>query len=375
MISVMKKIPILLLVLAGLGLGWFLLKHRNVAAAEEESAKPAAKVETTALIEQAIARTVEVFGIVAAAPSGDRVISLPYDCVVRKIHTAVGTAVAAGDLLLEVEPSPDAKLAADSARSVQALAKKSLAAMQERYELKLATSQDLLAAQQAAEDANLKAESLAARGLSGDGRITTAAAGVVSKLEVLGGAFAPAGTVLVSVSTGGQLEVRLGVEATDAGAVAAGQAVALESSNRPEAEKIATTVRLVGAVLDPSTGAAEVRAAVPAGAPLLLGEHVRAQIEVQRKDHALVVPRSAVLPDEDKRILFTVKHGKAVRHEVQLGLATDELQEVTGDGLQPGDLVVTLGNYELEDGMAIQAPERKQAAAGKAVKPTPEAKP
>ena len=355
----MKKILIFLIVVAAAGLGWYFLGHRS-AAVEEEAAKPAAKVETAALKEQPIAQTIEVFGVVAAAPSGDRVTAAPYDCVVQKIHVGVGTTVAAGDVLMEIGPSPDSKLALDSARSVLVLANKALAAAQQRYDLKLATSQELLTAQQAAEDARLKADSLESRGVGGDGRIVAQAAGVVSKLEVFAGSLSPLGTALVTVSTGDQLEVRLGVEAADVGSVAAGQAVALESSQRPEMEKVSAKIRSVGSALDAVTGAAEVRASVPAGSPLFLGEHVRAEIEIKKKDSALVAPPSAVLPDDDKQILFTVKDGKAVKHEVKTGLTTDELVEVIGEDLHPGDTVVTLGNYELENGMAIQQAEKEE---------------
>jgi hypothetical protein len=91
----------------------------------------------------------------------------------------------------------------------------------------------------------------------------------------------------------------------------------------------------------------------------MLGEHVRAVIEVRKKESALVVPRSAVLPDEDnKQVLFTVKAGKAVRHEVDVGITAGDLVEVTASGLNAGDAVVTLGNYELTDGMSIQAAEK-----------------
>ncbi len=371
----MKKVLVSLLVAALLAGGWFLFKSKAAVATEEPS-KPAAKVETTALTDQAIAQTIEVFGIVAAAPSGDHVITATYEVIVRKVLVSVGTPVAAGDVLLEIDPSPEAKLAADSARITLEAASKTLAAAQERFDLKLSSSQELLAAQQAANDAKLKVDSLTARGLAGDGRIVAAEAGVVSKLDVSSGSLVAPGTMLVTVSTGGQMEVRLGVTASEVGAVAAGQAVAIESSNRAEPEKITATVRIVGAALDPATGSAEIRAAVPVGAPLLLGEHVRAEIEVQKKDHALVVPRSAVLPDDDKHILFTVKDGKAVRHEVKLGLVTDELCEIMGEGLKAGDLVVTLGNYELEDGMAIQVPEQdeKKNEVKSPAKPAAEAK-
>ena len=378
----MKKVLIFLLAAAVLITAGFWFKSRHAAvAAEEEAAKPAAKVETAALADQPIAQTIEVFGSIVASPAGDHVLSAPYDSIVRKVNVSVGATVAAGDVLLEVDPSPDAKLAADSAHSLQMLADSALVAAQQRYDLKLANNQELLTAKQAAEDAKLKAESFKARGLGGDGRVTATTAGVVTKLELSAGALVPTGTALVTVSTGGQLEARLGIEAADVAAVATGQAVTLESSNRAESEKVAATIRSIGASLDPATGAAEARATVPAGAPLLFGEHVRAQIELQKKDHALVVPRSAVLPDDDKRVIYTVKDGKAVRHEVKLGIATDELQEVSGEGLKAGDLVVTLGNYELEDGMAIQAPEKeekkddKKDGAKESAKPATEAKP
>jgi RND family efflux transporter MFP subunit len=372
----MKKVLVFLVVLVVVALGWFFLGRRP-GAAEESATRPAASVETVPLASQAIARTIEAFGTVVAAPSGDSLVSAPYDCVVRKVNVSVGSAVAPGDVLLEVDPSPEAKLAGDSARSLLALATKALAATQQRYDLRLATSQELLTAQQAADDARLKADSLAARGLGGDGRIIAAAAGVVTRLELGPGALAPTGTPLVMVSAGGQLEARLGVEAAEAGLVRAGQAVTLASSNRPALENVPATVRSVGAALDPATGAVEVRAPVPAGAPLLLGEHVQARIEIQRQEHALVIPRRAVLPDGEKQVLFTVKDGRAVRHEVQVGLATDALLEVTAPDLHAGDPVVILGNYELEDGMAIQAPTPATPAgeARGSVRPAPEAKP
>lgn len=369
----MKKILYGLLALAVFGGGWYFLKHRGAAAADEEAGRPAAKVETTELKEQAIAQTIEVFGVVATAPSGERVTAAAYDGVVRKINVSVGATVAVGDVLVELDASPDVKLASDSARSVLALAERALAATQERYDLKLANSQDLLAAQQAAQDARLKAASYEARGVGGDGRVVATVAGVVSNLDIFAGALVPAGTPLVSVATGGQYEVRLGVEAADAALVAAGQPVTVESSNRAGAEKFSATVRSVGTALDPVSGAAEVRVPLAAGAPLLLGEHVRAQIVVKSKASALIVPRSAVLPDEDKRILFTVKNGKAVKHEVKTGLTTDDLVEVIGDGLRAGDSVVTLGNYELEDGMAVQLPAKDEKKA--AAKSTEEKKP
>lgn len=372
----MKKILISLVALAVVGgLGYYLLKIRGTATVPAE-AEAAAKVETIVLAEKPIAQTLELFGIVTSAPSGDNVIPALFDVIVRKIHVGVGTPVAPGDLLMELVPSPNARLADDSARSVLQLAQKTLAATQERYDLRLATSQELQTAQQAADDAKLKADNTDLRRM-GDGRITAPAAGVVSKLELVAGAEIPAGTPLITLSTSGQLEARLGAESTDLAALASGQPVELASASRSVPEKVPGTVRSVGAALDATTGAAEVRVSLPGSPGLFLGEHVRAQVEVGRKDRALVVPRSAVLGAEGRNILFTVVNGHAVKHEVTLGLVSGAQVEVLGGELHPGDRVVTLGNYELEEGMPVQAPERDETKTGPKAEAAPaaEAKP
>lgn len=382
----MKKTLVSLLVLAVLAGGWFLWRRHASPAVEEAAEKPAAKVEVAPLKRQEIAQTLSAFGIVTAAPSGDQTVAATYECVVRAVASAAGASVNAGDPLLEIDPSPDTKLALDSARSAAVLATKSLAATQQRFDLKLATSQDLLVAQQADQDARLKLASLEARGLGGDGKIVAGIAGIVSKLEVNAGALVPAGTLLVSVTGAEKLEVRLGIEAADLAQVTEGQPVLLLSAARPDVEAATSAVRVVGKSLDAATGAGELRVPVPSNGELMLGEHVKASIELQKKE-ALVAPRSAVLPDDEKQILFTVRDGKAVKHEVKTGIASDELVEVISKDVHEGDMVVCLGNYELEDGMAIQpaekndkkedaAAENKSAAteAPKGAKPT-EAKP
>jgi len=352
----MKKPIKIVLPLVLMVAGWYCYKHFAASGSEGE-AVPAAKVETTPLQRQAIAETLNVFGVIGSAPSAEATTSAPYDCVIRKINVGVGAPVAAGDVLMEIDPSPDAKLQFDSARSLQAMADKALAATQERYDLKLATNQDLLTAQQASDDARFKLASFTARGLGGgDGKVTASAAGVVSKLDLQAGSFAAAGTLLVAVAAGDHLEARLGVEVADIGRVSPGQAVVLVSANRPDAAPVQSVVRVAGGAIDAATGAAEVRAPLPAGAPLYVGEHVSATIEVKKETSAFVVPRSAVLPAGDRFALFTVKNGKAVRHEVKVGITSGDLVEVIADDLAVGDAVVTLGNYELDDGMAIQAP-------------------
>ena len=339
----------------------FLFCFKAVAAEPaEETKQPVARVKTAVLKKQMIAQTIQAFGVVAAAPSGDQMIVAAADCLIGKILVAPGARVTAGETLFEINPTPDAKLQLDSARSAYALAHQTLQATQERYDLKLANRTELLTAQQADQDAQMKLASFEHRGLGTDGKITAPTAGVVSKLELSTGALASAGTALITLTTEAQLEVRLGVEAGEAVQIRAGQAVTLFSANRTDAQPIVSSVRVTGNTLDATTGTVDVRVPVPGDAPLLLGEHVKALVEANKKE-TLVAPRSAVLPDDDKLVLYTVKNGHAVRHEVTGGISSGDLIEVSGTDLHDGDTIVTLGNYELTDGMAVQVQEAKEA--------------
>jgi RND family efflux transporter MFP subunit len=359
----MKKVLLFLLCVGLLAAGWFLFKQSPGSADAQEEAKPVARVTLAVLTRKPLAETLEVFGVVAAAPSGEQVVSATFDSIVRKIDVAAGMRVAAGEVLMEVDPNSEAQLQLDATRSALALATKTLASVQERYDLKLATSPDLFAARQAEQDARQKVASFERRGLGGDGRIVAPVAGVVNKLEVSAGASVAAGTALATVTAGEGLEAVLSVELSDLKRVGVGQPVTLFSAHRAETKPVASAVRIVDASLDATTGTVEVRTPIPSGASLLLGEHVRAVIELDRKN-ALVAPRSAVLPEGEKFFLYTVKDGHAVRHEIMPGISNGGLVEVSGENLRDGDSVVVLGNYELEDGMAIQSVDAGEKKAG-----------
>jgi RND family efflux transporter MFP subunit len=353
-----KLLPYLLFVILGIGL-WVWYRHHSAGEAPEEESKPVAEVQVAPLQVQPISQTLAAFGVVEAAPAGAQAVTLGYDGVVQRIAAPSGARVAAGDLVLEIRPTADAQLQLDSARSSAALAEKSLAATRQRYDLRLATSQDLLAAEQASEDASLKLVSYQKRLAGGEGRITAATAGVVTKLDWQPGSMVPAGTVLAVIGTSSQLEAHLTVEASDADRVRPGQSVILASANRPKADAVTGTVRLVGGVVDAASGAVDVRVPLPPAAGWYPGEHVQGEIELQRKT-ALVAPREAVLPDDDKQVLYVVKDGKAVRHEIATGIVSADSVEVIGPDVRAGDAVVVQGNYELDDGMAVQvAPAAK----------------
>jgi RND family efflux transporter MFP subunit len=70
---------------------------------------------------------------------------------------------------------------------------------------------------------------------------------------------------------------------------------------------------------------------------------------------ALTVPKDAVVTTPDqKRIVFVVKDGVAIRKEIRLGDASEDYVEIQGDGLSAGVQVVTVGNERLRPGQPVK---------------------
>lgn len=355
-----------LLVLTGLGAGSYLLvKHRPAAEEKKEAeAEPTAPVQVAALRRGKIERTVRAYGTVVAASGGTRNVAYPFECRVVAVGANIGQTVAAGDTLLQIEPSADARLALESARGAQQAADKALQDTQNRFKARLATNTDLAAAESAARDARLKLDSLQARLPDAGGLVKAPAAGVVTKLPAAPGTVVPSGGPLVEIAVENRFEARLGVAPAGAGEIKSGQAVHLapvESRRGDPAntEELHGTVRVVGASIDPATRLVDVLVALDdSGAPVLIGSYLRAEIVVETKD-ALLAPRVAVQPEAEGGsggTLFTIRDDKAVKHAVETGLDDGENVEITGgaETLPEGTEVVTVGAYELEDKMAVE---------------------
>ena len=49
-----------------------------------------------------------------------------------------------------------------------------------------------------------------------------------------------------------------------------------------------------------------------------------------------------------------------MKHQVRIGLQNDQEVEIQGAGVQAGEPVVVVGNYELKDGMAVKVRRRRE---------------
>jgi membrane fusion protein (multidrug efflux system) len=91
---------------------------------------------------------------------------------------------------------------------------------------------------------------------------------------------------------------------------------------------------------------------------LLPGMYASVQLEVERKQDAVLVPVQALLVEKAGSFIFTVADGKAKKTLVRTGFNDGVNVEIT-DGMKPGLLVILVAKQTLSDGQNVNPVETK----------------
>lgn len=314
---------------------------------------PVALVQTTPIREGTLTENITAYGSVIPAPGALQTESVPFESQVVQIMVSNGQRVSRGNDLCEIKPSPDTYLQMEQARQAYDLSRQSFQSMQRRFELRLATNEQLLQARQAMQQTQLRLESMQKRGIGSPRIIHADVGGLIKQVYVQEGAIVSAGNPLMEIVAQNRLEVRLGVEPDNIKRVKDNQPVLISRVNVPAAAAVTGQIRKISYGVNPNTRLVDVFVSLPAKADFLLDEPVSGKITIALS-RGLIVPRTAVLPAGRRYSLFTVKDGRAVMHLVEVGLENARDIEVKSPNLQAGEPVVVLGNYELKDGMAVK---------------------
>ncbi|HZL36555.1 MAG TPA: efflux RND transporter periplasmic adaptor subunit [Tepidisphaeraceae bacterium] len=355
----------ILVVVVALGAagGGYWFGHRGAGAApadaEADAGENAPKVKSVATVSVApivrgsISEKITAYGTVIAPASEVRAVSVPFESRVTRMLVTPGQVVPAGAPLIEVEGSAATALAFEEANNTLSAANRDMQLVQQRFDQKLATNQELYTAQNAVRAARARLQSLQQGGAGGPRQLKAAVAGIVNKVDVQLGQVVPAGNPLVEVAAQDRVEVKLGVEAEDVPYLKISEPIRLFPVNAAATRPVDGRVRLIGQRVDPSTRLVDVLVSLPKGANLMLDGFVAGEVTRTAAD-GLIVPREAVLPEGNGYTLYTIKDGHAVKHAVQVGLENDANVQITGEGLVEGEPAVVMGNFELADGMDVQ---------------------
>jgi RND family efflux transporter MFP subunit len=340
-----------LLALVGGGIYWLAQIHRGENADAGEEKEEPATVGVAKIVRKTLAEPVVAYGSVIAQPARVQVVAAAFETCVRHVLVAPGQAVKRGDALMEIDPSAAALLQLRQAMNAADATRRDLEQTKNRFGMKLATNQDLGAAEKAANDAALQLASLQKSGLGTSNRILAEMDGIVAKVDVQNGQIVASGGALAETVAADDIEAKLGVEPEDLAALKEGSTV--EIAPVQGGATVKGYVLLITHRTDADTRLVDVYVALPPGSGLLLDSYVRGIFE-RLAEGALVAPRAAVESDSDGYCVYTVENNKVVRRSVELGLEGGGEMEITGSGLNEGQTVVTTGGRELSDGDEVQ---------------------
>lgn len=341
----------------------FILLLTSAAAGADDA--PSVLVKTQAPQRGSLPETVTAYGTAVPAINGGMTLSVQAEGRVMHLLVTPGEAVHAGQALLEFQLSAAASSAYEQAQSTLKLARQEQARTARLLAQQLATRDQQAQADKAVGDAQAALTALEQEN-GGKPRQTITAPfdGVVGAIPVAQGDRVQPGVALVTVTRAGGLVITVGIEPAQRRRLKLGQAATLISldagpDGAPEPALHGKLVR-VDKALNPKTRLVDADLVPDNGADEpLQGQAFRADIEVGQMPGWLL-PRDAVLDDEQGAYLFQVADGKAVRVNVKR-IGGDDGTTVVEGPLDPARPLVTIGNYQLADGMAVRRDEAPAA--------------
>lgn len=297
---------------------------------------------------------VRAFGSAGPALGGGMTLSLQQDGRILAIDVTPGEAVQAGQKLIGFGASASASSGYEQAKTALDLARSERGHVAQLLAQRLATRDQLGQADKAASDARSTLAALTQQGFGQPTRTLTAPFdGIVATVPVATGDHVQPGTPLVTLTRLDGLVVTVGIDPAERGRVRSGLAARLEPLAGGRA--IDGHVIRVDGVLNPRTRLIDTDLAVPVGS-VISGAAFAASITVGELS-GWKLPHAAVLIDGTGAYVFQVGDGKQAGRAVRVDVA---LLDETGAGdmvsgpIVPGRRLVVEGNYQLDDGAALQ---------------------
>jgi membrane fusion protein (multidrug efflux system) len=187
-----------------------------------------------------------------------------------------------------------------------------------------------------------------ARARLGKSTITASLSGVVGVRAVSVGAYVSPGHHIVELVDIDPIKVDFRVPELALAAVRVGQSVRVTVDAVP-GETFDGEIYVIDPVVDANGRAIRLRARIPnPEGRLSPGLFARVQIIVDRRENALLIPESAVFADGQRRYIYRVVDGHAVKTEIELGQRMPGKVEVLR-GLESDAVVVTAGHQQIRD--------------------------
>ncbi|HIE0125541.1 TPA: efflux RND transporter periplasmic adaptor subunit [Stenotrophomonas maltophilia] len=302
---------------------------------------------------------VVAYGTVSASTAGTYTVSKAVDGQVAQLRVAPGDHVRQGQPLLDFQVSAALQSTLQQASTALAAARREQARIHRLAADGLAAPDQLSLADKTAADATAAFKAASSEvGGTPQQMLTAPFDAIVSAVPASTGQRTAAGAPLVVLARRDALIVQCGVEPSEIGKLAVGQAVELKPLVGGIA--MAGTVSRVGTSVNEATHLVDVDVGTSAG--LFKGLPYRAVISAGSVA-GWQVPAGAVQDDESGAHLFQVHGSSAVRVVVQRLPAEVDGGVLVSGRLDPHRDVVSAGAYQLSDGASVRGPGPTTAAA------------
>jgi RND family efflux transporter MFP subunit len=184
--------------------------------------------------------------------------------------------------------------------------------------------------------------------------ITAPFDGVVGQRLLSVGAFAAAATPIMTLASN-EVELHITAEESRVGLLLPGQSVSFTLAAYPN-ESFTGSVSAIAPVGDLRAHTFDVTILPDVqDKRVMAGMFAQVELIAAQKSDAVLVPRDAIVQVGGESTVFVAQDGRAVARKVQTGIVDEKTAEIV-DGVNAGDVIVTLGQNNLRDGQAVQVP-------------------
>ncbi len=279
-----------------------------------------------------------------------------------------GDAIPEGRLLARIKQDQQ-RSGLDRASTSLSRAERDLATVRSLFARGVASQQELDQAELAYDTATLDVRDRKRE--VGNTNVHAPFSGTITERFVSEGAFVTTGAQLLSIVDFDTLVARVYVPEKELDRLRVGQAAEV-AGKAAQGRRGVGKLERIAPVVDASTGTVKVTIALP---PALVGDsgflpgmYAEVTLTTQTRPAATLVPKQALVYDEEQPYLFVTKDDRVARVKVELGLTDREHAEVVA-GARVGDEIVLTGHAGLKDGGLITRVD----AYGKAAEPAAEA--
>lgn len=324
-----------------------------------EQSAPVVLVVTSPVSHISMSKTLTAYGTITFDPKRTHHLTIQNQAIVQQVFVSQGQQVKKDDPLMKLSPTADISLNLENAKIVVEFAQKELNRTQILRNQYLATNSEVQAASQNLAKAEAVLNNILTQQKNETGTVLRATCDcTVIAINVQPGQTAMPATPLLSYGEQEQVQVHLGIESEDRSQIHVGQQVIITPVNGTFQKPLISYIHRVTEQTIPNTNLIDVIIPIQNTIGLIPGTMVRGEIVLVPKVDRFVVPRSAILYQKNQAYVFINDHGKALKRWVTVAEDNGKFVAIL-TGLKGDENVVTIGNYELQNGMLLQV-EHKQ---------------